>query len=274
MPQAAITVMFAVVETAFLVCLAALVASALTLFSGFGLGTLLTPVFALFFPVEAAVAATAVVHLANNLFKIGLVGRHARLDVVLRFGLPAAGASLLGALALLYAATLPPVTSYEAFGRVLTITPIKLIIGILISAFALLELSSRVAALAVPTRYLPLGGVLSGFFGGLSGNQGALRSAFLIKAGLSKEAFIGTGVVCAVIVDIVRLTTYGTSHISARFEVIPEGAESLILLATLSAFTGAFIGVRMMQKTTLRGVQLVVATMMLAVGAGLAAGLI
>ena len=73
-----------------IVCLAALFASGLTLFSGFGLGTILTPVFALFFPVTTAVAMTAIVHLANNLFKIGLVGRDADWPVVLRFGLPAA----------------------------------------------------------------------------------------------------------------------------------------------------------------------------------------
>ncbi|KAF0170293.1 MAG: hypothetical protein FD161_4693 [Limisphaerales bacterium] len=38
------------------VSLAALVATALTLFSGFGLGTLLMPVFAVFFPLPVAVA--------------------------------------------------------------------------------------------------------------------------------------------------------------------------------------------------------------------------
>ena len=45
--------------------------SLLTLFSGFGLGTLLLPAFAVFFPIEVAVASTAIVHAANNLFKAG-----------------------------------------------------------------------------------------------------------------------------------------------------------------------------------------------------------
>jgi hypothetical protein len=49
--------------------LAALLASGLTFFSGFGLGTILMPVFALFVPVPLAVAATAVVHFANNLYR-------------------------------------------------------------------------------------------------------------------------------------------------------------------------------------------------------------
>ena len=74
--------------------------SLLTLFSGFGLGTLLTPIFALFFPLEVAVGATAVVHLANNLFKLVLLGRFAAWPAVWRFGLPAIPAALLGAILL------------------------------------------------------------------------------------------------------------------------------------------------------------------------------
>ncbi|MEJ2170449.1 MAG: hypothetical protein P8X90_33545 [Desulfobacterales bacterium] len=58
------------------ICFAALITSGLTLFSGFGLGTLLMPVFAIFFPVEAAIALTAIVHFLDNLFKLLLVGVH------------------------------------------------------------------------------------------------------------------------------------------------------------------------------------------------------
>jgi len=88
------------------------------------------------------------------------------------------------------------------------ITIIKAVIGTLIMVFALLEMWPRFQELAFPPRWLPLGGALSGFFGGLSGNQGALRSAFLLKIGLSKEAFVATGVVSAVIVDAARLVIY------------------------------------------------------------------
>ena len=47
-------------------------------------------VFALCFPVPLAVAATAVVHVANNLFKFGLMAKQADWQVVARFGIPAA----------------------------------------------------------------------------------------------------------------------------------------------------------------------------------------
>ncbi len=55
----------------FAVCAAALVASLLTFYSGFSLGTILTPIMAIYFLIETAVAMTALVHFANNLFKLG-----------------------------------------------------------------------------------------------------------------------------------------------------------------------------------------------------------
>ena len=67
--------------------LVAFLASGLTLYSGFGLGTVLLPAFALFFPAPVAVAATGLVHLLNGLFKGGLLWRQADWGVVLRFGL-------------------------------------------------------------------------------------------------------------------------------------------------------------------------------------------
>lgn len=82
---------------ALVVCVVAFIASGLTFFSGFGLGTLLLPAFALFYPVTQAVALTAVVHFLNGLFKLLLVGRHTNLRVMLLFGLPALAASFLGA---------------------------------------------------------------------------------------------------------------------------------------------------------------------------------
>jgi uncharacterized protein len=61
---------------AVLICLTAFLAAGVTLFSGFGLGTLLMPVFVLFIPIETAIALTAVVHLFNNLLKLILLGRY------------------------------------------------------------------------------------------------------------------------------------------------------------------------------------------------------
>jgi len=255
------------------VCVVALVVSALTLFSGFGLGTLLMPAFALFFPVPVAVAATAVVHLANNLFKVALVGRKADWGVVARFAAPGVVTAFLGAALLNVFAGMAPLVSYTVGGRPHEVTAVDLVVGLLIIGFAVLELSPRLSELSFDRKYLPLGGALSGFFGGLSGNQGALRSAFLIRAGLDKEAFIGTGTVAAVMVDFARLLVYGASFYVVRADAV-SGTAGLVAAASLSAFAGAFLGTRLIKKVTMRAVQLVVGVMLIVAGVGMASGLL
>lgn len=100
----------------------AMLASGLTLFSGFGLGTLLMPASAVFFPLEVAAAMTAVVHLANNLFKRILLGRHADRAALLRFGLPSAAGALLGAVLLVGLSELPALHRYVWPGRAHEVT--------------------------------------------------------------------------------------------------------------------------------------------------------
>ena len=253
-----------------IVFIAALLASALTLFSGFGLGTLLMPVVALFFPLELAIAMTAMVHLANNLFKIGLLGRKADSSVLMEFGLPAIGAAFAGAALLTYLGELNPIYEYQAFGNARQVFPLKLVVGVLIVSFVVLELSLTFSKAALDRRWLPLGGLISGFFGGLSGHQGAFRSMFLIKAGLEKEAFVATGVVLAVLVDIARMVIYGAG-ISAQGAAIDW---PLVTAACTSAFTGAYIGAKVLQKVTFRSVQLVVSGLLIVVGVGLIAGVL
>lgn len=251
-------------------CMAALAASSLTLFSGFGLGTLLMPVIAIFFPLELAIAMTAMVHLANNLFKIGLLGRKADHSVLLKFGLPAVLAAFVGATLLAWLGEFQPLYEYEAFGRAIQVSALKLVIGLLIIIFVTLELSPAFAKIALDRKWLPVGGLISGFFGGLSGHQGAFRSMFLIKAGLEKESFVATGVVLAVMVDLSRMLVYGAG-ISFRNEVVNW---PLVIAACAAAFAGAFIGTIILKKITLRTVQMVVSALLVVVAFGLITGLL
>ena len=258
-----------------IICTVALLVSGLTLFSGFGLGTLLMPAFALFFPIEVAVAATAIVHLANNIFKVALVGRKADLGIVLKFALPAAAAAVLGALLLNYMAAAPPIATYVLGGRTCSITVMKLVIAFLIMVFAILEFIPSFEKLSFDPKYIPVGGFLSGFFGGLSGHQGALRTAFLIRVGLKKEVFIGSMVVSAVVVDISRLIIYGSTFFARDFEILKaRGGIELVLAGTLAAFLGAFIGSRLLQKITMRVIQTTVGVMLLLLSIALGAGLL
>ncbi len=256
-----------------IVCIAALFASGLTLFSGFGLGTILTPVFAVFFPIPVAVGATAVVHLANNLFKIFLVGRSANKKIIIRFGIPSVIAALLGAFLLNFVSAFPAIASYQLGGHLHEITIVKLAIGLIIVIFSYLEFEPRFQKIAIDQKYLALGGLLSGFFGGLSGNQGALRSMFLIKAGISKEEFIGTNVILAVIVDLGRLLVYGAGFYTTHFKVLSD-IGGLVLAAAIAAFIGAYFGKELLKKVTLRTIQVMVGAMLVLIGFGLSVGLI
>lgn len=253
-----------------IICSVAFLASALTFFSGFGLGTLLLPAFALFFPVEQAVALTAIVHFLNNLFKLALTGRYADRDVVIRFGFPAIVMSFFGAWALVWLAGIPPVFSYSAFGSLLSVTPVKLVVGLLLLLFAALELLPRFRNLSFGAQYMPLGGLLSGFFGGLAGMQGALRSAFLSRAGLTKEAFIATGVVIACLIDFSRLAIYSTTvtHEGPNLDYV------LLAVAILAALSGAVLGNNYLKKMTMPGIQRTVAILLFIFALGLIAGLL
>ena len=253
-----------------IICLAAFLASGLTLFSGFGLGTLLLPVMALFFPIDLAIALTAVVHALNNLFKFWLLGRHANRGVVVKFGIPAILSALVGAWLLLWLSEIQPLLIYQVWGREAQVTPVKLVVAILMAVFALVEMAPEGAPFSLPPRYLPLGGILSGFFGGLSGHQGALRSPFLLKAGLTKESYIATGVVISLMVDIPRIIIYGLSLRGLYL----EGNHVLLAAAVLAAFGGAWLGNRLLKKVTLRMVQLLVAALLLAIAGALGSGLI
>lgn len=148
--------------------------SALTFFSGFGLGTLLLPAFVAFFPVEVAVGLTAVVHALNNLFKFSLVRRDIDRAVVVRFGVPALLAAYFGARLLGFLAEAQGVLHYELFSRIFVTTPLNVVMGVLILFFAVVEIVPRLGRLAVDRKYLPIGGLLSGFFGGALGSPGTV----------------------------------------------------------------------------------------------------
>ncbi len=251
-----------------LICGVAFLAAILTFFSGFGLGTMLTPVMMVFFPVELAIALTGVVHFFNNIFKVILVGRRADMDVLFRFGIPAVIAAFIGAWVLFIIPDVRPLFTYDLFETTFEVYPVKFIISVLLLIFATIDLIPRFEEMHFGREKLPLGGLLSGFFGGLSGNQGALRSAFLIKAGLSKEAFIGTAVVVSTFVDFTRLGVYASRLTGSGL------LESwhLIVLATGAAISGAYIGNILLKKVTIRFIQRLVAVMLIALSIALMLG--
>lgn len=184
---------------------------------------------------------------------------------MLRFGIPALALAPVGALALDRLSEIEPL-----FRGPFTIHPVNLIVGILLLILGLQEAVPRLLRFQVPERYLPVGGAISGFVGGLSGLQGALRSAFLIRADLTKDAFIATGAAIAMLVDVGRLTVYGFNGTLSTATASGE----IVLAGIAGGLAGTLLGNQLLTKVTLRGVQLVVGTLLILSAVALALGLL
>ncbi len=260
------------------VAITVLFGAGLTFFSGFGLGTLMLPVFSLFFDLPVAVGATAVVHFANNIFKFAMVSKYIHLQTYIRFGLPALIAAIGGGFVLTYFDAIPPVKSYFIGEYQFEITPVKVGIGSLMIFFAWFDLDPRFNNLNVSSKHLPIGGLLSGFFGGFSGHQGAFRATFLTKAGLTKEQFVGTSNAVSLTVDLMRMTVYflGAKAIHGESKLLDAISDSKLLLATgiIFAFFGTLLGKKLLTKTTIGGIQKTVGVLLILMGIGLITGVL
>lgn len=245
-------------------------ASVLTFFSGFGLSTLLVPTCALLFPLDVAIAVAAVVHLLNNLLKFFLMRSTVDFSVALKFGIPAMGGALLGALALSVLAHGDVLWTYAVGTSTREVRSINVVIGLIMISFAVLELIPQFAQWRISRRYMVFGGLASGFFGGLSGHQGAFRSAFLLNLGFDKEHFIATGVVIACGVDIVRLVIYGVG-----MPFLFTGEEWVFLSITMaSALIGSLVGWIWLPKFSFQWIRRLVGVALLILGVLIAFGML
>jgi uncharacterized membrane protein YfcA len=180
-----------------LVLAIATVAGGLAAVTGFGIGSLLTPVFAMQVDTRLAVAAVSIPHVVGTAvrfwFRSGGVDRR----VFWSFGLTSAAGGLAGAL-----------LHGWASNRWLTA---------LFGALLLFAAGSEASGLARRMRFRGwvawIAGALSGLLGGLVGNQGGLRSAALLGFDLSKQQFVATATAVGLVVDGARMPVYlATQH--------------------------------------------------------------
>ena len=243
-------------------------AALLTFISGFGLGTLLMPALACFVAPEAAVALTAVVHLLTNLTKVALVGKQAQPSTLLRFGLPAVVGGFIGGYLLTTWSQATEPIIWQLGAWTCWTYPAPLAIGLIMLSVAGLELNPGFDTWRPQAKWLPLGGLVSGMLGGLSGHQGALRSAFLINLpGLTPVSFVATGAVIACAVDGARLLAYGsTAWLPASNHI------DLLAIAAGAALAGTWVGNRWLSKVTLPFVRRMVGVALLVIAIRLITG--
>lgn len=211
---------------------------------GFGIGSLLTPLLALRLGMPMAIAAIAVPHAAATAFRFWRLRGAVDWRVVRRFGLLSAAGGLAGAL--LYT---------RLGGRSLTLALAALLI--LTGTTGLTSLATRRSS----SRAAGLLGAMSGFFGGLAGNQGGLRSAALLTFNLSPAAFVATATATGLLVDIARTPVY----------LWRAGPELIALwiplaLATAGVLGGTLLGERVLLGMSQERFRRVVSLAILALG--------
>jgi len=207
----------------------AFIAATVATVMGFGVGTSLTPFFALAYPTQIAVMLVAVVHFLSNLLRLALFRRHVDLGLVRRFGV----LSIVGALG-------------GSFAQGLIQSDwLKVLLGVLLILVGGSALLPNASGWHFPRRFDQVGGLLSGALGGLLGNQGAVRSAYLANYDIPKESFIATAALIAVSIDATRLPVY----VATQWDQITR-AWPVLVGATIAAYVGTYVGQRLVGRVS------------------------
>jgi uncharacterized membrane protein YfcA len=210
-----------------LVAIVSVVAGAIASVSGFGIGSLLTPVLSMRVGTKLAVAAVSIPHLAATGLRLWILRKHVDRRLLWSFGLMSAAGGLAGALLHSYAGS-PILTT--VFGGLLILTGVMGLTGV----SERLRFQGWMAWVA---------GVVSGALGGLVGNQGGIRSAAMLGFDVPRHAFVATATAVGLIVDSARVPVY----------LITQGREMaslwpVLVTATIGAIIGTLVGERVLRR--------------------------
>lgn len=209
------------------VLLTAVIAGAVAAVSGFGIGSLLTPLLAARYGTKLAVAIVSIPHLVAMAARF--LGLRRQLDrrIFLNFGILSATGGLLGAL-----------LNAKANSPILAI-----VFGCLLVFAGLSRLTGFVDRMRFGRRIAWFAGALSGFFGGLVGNQGGIRSAALLGFDIQKEALVATATAIALIVDGARMPVYLAIETRGILDAWP-----VLIVAVAGVLLGTFWGVPLLRR--------------------------
>ena len=223
------------------VALAGVLVGGIAAVSGFGIGSLLTPVLAFHLDTRLAIAAVSVPHLIGTAQRFWTMRRHIDRRLLLEFGVTSAAGGLIGAL---------------LHGR-LGNRWLTTVFGLLLLFTAVAELTGWMHRVHWGRSFGWVAGALSGFLGGLVGNQGSIRTAGLLAYEVSPKAFVATATTVALIVDGARMPVY----------LATQGAEILALwplltVATCAVIVGTIVGIRILPRLPERNFRRTVAILL------------
>ncbi len=231
----------------FILCIALLsmLANIVGIISGFGVSTIMTPILLLFLPFPETILLVCVIHWFHDIWKTLFFWHGIDWKLFLHFGIPTIIAVCIGAW------LVPPYQS------------------VILSALVGLFLIASVCIMfLLPYFVLPdnwvssaIGGLLSGFFAGIFGIRGAVRSVFLVAFDLHKATFIGTTGAISLLLDSVRLLIYRYNGLQVTS--VPIWGFALFIPAS---FIGSYIGYLIVGKIPQKHFRLVVAAFLFVVG--------
>lgn len=225
---------------------AAFLSAGIAAISGFGIGSLLTPLLAWKLGTKEAVAIAAVPHFAATVLRCWKTRNRIDWGVLKGFGLMSAAGGLAGAL--LHA-------SLQSRG-------LSRVFGILLVFAGLAGLTGLNRRMRFRGGTAWLAGALSGLFGGLVGNQGGIRAAALMTFALDKEALVATSTAVGVAVDCARLPVYawtGGGVLVAHWKWPALGSAGVVL--------GTVFGVALLRRIPDRLYSTLLSCLILALGA-------
>jgi uncharacterized protein len=206
---------------------AGLVAGGVASVAGFGIGSLLTPLFVTQAATQVAVAAVSIPHVVGTAARFWLLRGQVDRRLLVQFGLTSAAGGLTGALLQ---------TRTGSAGLTILFGSLLLFV----SASELTGLSTRMRFRGAAAW---IAGALSGLLGGLVGNQGGIRSAAMLGVDVPRQAFVGTATAVALIVDGARLPVYLATSGDELLKLWPT-----IVFATIGVVCGTLFGHRVLVR--------------------------
>lgn len=232
-------------DNSFSFILLTLISSAVGTMTGFGTSTIMVPVLSLFLPLPQTLLFVGVIHWFGDIWKMVFFKKGFNVKLILLFGVP-------GIIFSFFAAKLPLELPEELLQRSLGLFLILYVLFLFVRPSWKIRPSNVSAA---------VGGSLSGFFSGIFGVGGAIRSTFLTTFNLEKSVFLFTSGVIGLLIDSSRLTQYMLSKIA-----LDQSLVIALIVCIPVSFMGAYVAKRFVDKIPQKTFRLVIAVALFLVG--------
>lgn len=213
--------------------------------AGFGIGSFLIPLVSVRTGTKVAIALVSLPHFLGTSVRFWLLKSKVNRKILFRFGSLSAAGGLTGAL----------LHSFFVNNLLQIIFAITLILAGIVGV---LQVSKR---LRFGKKGAAIAGLASGFFGGLVGEQGGIRSVALLNFDVEKEAFIATATATGLIVDAVRMPVYFLTQSSQVSQFL-----FIIILSSAAVITGTLAGNLLLKRIPEESFKRIVSLLILILG--------